>query len=160
MTSSSTNVLFPWLVYLAKFRASVHLPNVCLFPVTAFPRLVYVGTRCAHWYLLSTDKVISQVVKYKRVVGTQQVSDLTSRQRLVYPFIWVTFAYDLWETGKLPKAVQVLCSHYQSGINKWYVYRMYELWESGFRCGFYPLLPAVKTPSLFVLLFSYFLWVL
>ena len=89
------------------------------------------------------EQVVSQLVNYKRVVRTQQVSDLTSKQTLVSPFAWVTFRDDLWETDKWPQQVQVLCSHDLPNICKCYVCRMYELWERRFRCGSYPLRPAI-----------------
>jgi hypothetical protein len=44
--------------------------------------------------LIVYKQVISQL-KYKLVVGTQQVSDLTSKQTLVSPFTWVKFTDDL-----------------------------------------------------------------
>jgi hypothetical protein len=90
------------------------------------------------------EQVIFQLVKYKRVVGTQQVSDLSSKQTLVSPFTWVTFTDDLWETEKWPRQVQLLCPHDLPNISKCYICRIYEQWNRGFRCGFYPLLPAVR----------------
>lgn len=38
-------MLFPYLFSLAKVRSQIHLTNVCLVTVTAFPRLVYSTTR-------------------------------------------------------------------------------------------------------------------
>ena len=79
---SNLVILFPWLVYMAKTFASVYLPNVCLFTVMVFPR------DCLFWHptcsltLIVYKQVISQLVEYKRVVGTQQVSDLTSKHTL------------------------------------------------------------------------------
>jgi hypothetical protein len=111
---------------MAKILASVHLPNVCLFTVMALPRA------CLFWHptcpvtLIVYKQVISQLVKYKRVVGTQQVFDLTSKQTLVSSFTWVTFT-DLWKTEKWPRQVQALCSHDLPNISKCYICHIYEL---------------------------------
>ena len=57
------------------------LPNVCLVVVTAFPRLVYFARICKAYRIVllvhtQTDRqtrATCLLVKYKRVIGTQQV---------------------------------------------------------------------------------------
>jgi len=90
---------------MAKILASVNLPNVCLFTGMAL------RWACLFWHptcpmTLIVYKHISQLVKYKRVVGTQQVSDLTSKHTLVSPFF---FGLHL----------QIICAKQSSGHDKY-----------------------------------------
>lgn len=82
--------LFPRLVNLTNVRTRVHLPNVCLFPVIAFPLLVYLSTRRTTWFCQHMGHL--SVCQSQRCHG--KPADL---QVKVISLTCVTFADCRWE---------------------------------------------------------------
>lgn len=82
--------LFPWLLCLAYNRVLVHLQNIFTPTASVFPRLVYLAIVCDN----DCPHVTCLLGKYKRVVETQKVSELISKQTFVIPLTCVPFTDD------------------------------------------------------------------